>query len=107
MDEHRANSAWLMMTFPAEVKAQDVDNVFFGAVTTHRYCDVREAGDRHDILHVADGILCDYAKSVHSDAHAAALPLPLLHEIAVGPTPTEVAAVCRMNDSILMQPTDI
>ena len=51
MDKQLANSAWLMMAFPAEVRLQDVDNVFFGGITNHYYYEV-DAKDEPDLLQV-------------------------------------------------------
>lgn len=56
MDKQRANSAWLMMTFPAEVRMQDVDNVFFGGITNQCYFEV-DAKDEPVLLQVHDGTL--------------------------------------------------
>ena len=40
MDKARANSAWRMMTFVAEVTREDVDNVYFrGRAPDTRYHD--------------------------------------------------------------------
>jgi len=61
MDKQRANSAWRMMTFPTEVKMNDVDNVYFrGHAFDERYFDSKD--DHHSVsssLHVAEGALHD------------------------------------------------
>ena len=108
MDKQRANSAWLMMTFPAEVRVQDVNNVFFGGVTNHRYFEV-EAKDEPELLQVHDGILseepipsvCDIQQPDAMDM------MPLLPEMSVGPSAEQVVALCKMNAAMLIHTTDI
>ena len=86
MDKQQANSARLMMTSPAEVRLQDVDNAFFGGITNQRYFEV-DAKNEPDLLQVHDGIL--------------------LPKMSVGPSPEEVVSLRKMNANMLIHTTDI
>ena len=103
MDKQRANSAWLMMSFPAEMRLQDVDNVF----TNQRYFEV-DAKDKPVLLQVHDGILLqEPLPTVHEVQQLALDVVPLLPEMSVGPSPKEVVSSRKMNAAMLIHTTDI
>ena len=88
MDRVRANSAWLMMTFPAAVTMRDVDNVFFGGHVEQRYFEEDDSG----VLEVKGGVLQlqDDALSVL----AAESPCALLSEMVAGANADDVLDIC-------------